>query len=104
MTEQGFSVTFQKLKAYCDAHGGYDLWEDDDGTVVLSFVPSFPEAQDKGEPDQAPPRVTMRGSLGGMKVTFTSVEVEDSLGIHQKQLEDAKVTYRGWLEYIEENY
>jgi hypothetical protein len=46
----------------------------------------------------------MRGSVSKGKIRFQSVEVEDRLGLHEKDMEDAELTYRSWLEFIEENY
>ena len=72
--------------------------------MTLSFVPSFPEAQEKGYRDSPPPRVTMYGTMVGRKVVFERVEIDDALGQREKNIEEAKLTYEGWLGFIEDNY
>lgn len=97
------SVTLSKLEEYCRGNGGYDL-QVNDQQVALSFSPAFPEAQDKGDKDQPAPHVLMIGKISGTKVVFERVEVDDSHGTREKNLEEAKLTYEGWINYIEENY
>jgi hypothetical protein len=46
----------------------------------------------------------MKGKISKGKVQFESVEIEDRLGIRKKEMEVAELTYRSWLEFIEENY
>ncbi|MHB1867725.1 MAG: hypothetical protein ACYCPP_02120 [Nitrososphaerales archaeon] len=70
--------------------------------IVLTFVPTFPEAVEKG--DSVTPKITMIGSLSGDKVEFTQVEVDDSSGLHLRDQEEAELVYQSWLDYIEENY
>jgi hypothetical protein len=96
-------VTFSKLERYCGANGGYDI-ERHDSKVTLTFVPSFPEAQDKGDPDNPPPRIFMHGKIVSNRVHFTKVEVEDEQGIREKEMGEARLTYEAWLQFIEENY
>jgi len=96
-------VTLGKLKRYCEGHGGYDL-ELHDNNIVLSFVPSFPEAQEKGDSAHPPPRIIMSGMVEGGKVHFRKIEREDENGITEKDIEDAKIAYHGWLQFIEDNY
>lgn len=95
-------VTFSKLQKYIDEQGGYDLTLSD-GSVVLSFVPSFPEALEKGATD-FPPRVVMRGALKGDYVTFSSFELEEDDVTKVKDPEEAELTYRSWIAFIEDNY
>ena len=101
MTE--LSVTLSKLRKYCKNNGSFDL-EIKSGKVTLSFVPSFPEAQEKGIKDSSPPRISMFGSLVGNKVIFDKVEIEDSNGTIEKPILDAQLTYEGWLAFIEDNF
>ena len=97
-------VSLAKLQKYCAAHGGYDL-DRQGNNLVLSFVPSFPEAQEKGDPDHPPPRVIMSGEVEQSNVVhFLKVEIEDDYGITEKNFEDAKMTYESWLRFIEDNY
>jgi hypothetical protein len=96
-------VTFSKLKKYIEQQGGYDLEQKDD-TVTLSFVPAFPEALEKGWEGSPPPRVIMHGQLLKGLLTFNSVEVEEDHKLRAKDEETAEFTYRGWLQFIEENY
>ena len=97
------TISLSKLRMYCKENGGYDL-ESTAGHVTLSFVPNFPEANEKGDPAEQPPRITMHGLLRRGKVTFSRVVIEDSAGTHDKEIEDAKMTYRSWLDFIEENF
>jgi len=101
MTE--LMVSLDKLQRYCKAHGGYEL-EDQGRNVTLTFVPSFPEAQEKGDPDHPPPRVIMYGELEEGKVHFSRVEIEDEKGVREKEMEESRMTYQSWLEFIEDNY
>jgi hypothetical protein len=96
-------VTYSKLQEYAKQHGGYDVSVEGED-IVLTFVPAFPEALEKGDSETPPPRVMMKGKLTMGKIEFESVEVEDKSGIHKKEMEDAELTYRSWLEFIEENY
>jgi hypothetical protein len=95
------SVTLSKLKKYVEEQGGYDLYEES-GEVILTFVPSFPEALEKS--DGASPRVVMHGRVHEGKVTFEKIKVEEEREIRTKDLEDAKLAYGAWLGFIEENY
>jgi hypothetical protein len=97
------SVTLEKLRKYCKANGGYDL---DVGAaeVTLTFAPNFPEAEEKRDPDESVPRITMKGRIKGGRVYFEKVEIESSTGVTEKNLEDARLTYEGWLGFIEDNY
>ncbi|MHB8565902.1 MAG: hypothetical protein ACYC7D_14180 [Nitrososphaerales archaeon] len=97
------SVTLSKLKKYCKKDGSYDL-DAKKGAVTLTFVPSFPEAQEKGDRDSPAPRVTMIGRTMGKKVIFDKVEIEDISGVREKDIEEARLTYEGWLGFIEDNY
>lgn len=97
------SVTLSKLEKYCKANGGYDL-EISDNKIALSFSPAFPEAQEKADRDHPIPHVLMIGKISGTKAIFERVEIEDSFGTREKNLEEARLTYEGWINYIEENY
>ena len=94
-------VTLSKLEKYCQESGGYDLHVKDD-SVELTFVPTFPEALEKGESD--PPRVRMSGTIVDGKIDFDSVEVEDPVGKRTRDQVESEMVYRSWLEYIEEKY
>ncbi|MDG6923886.1 MAG: hypothetical protein JRN67_11425 [Nitrososphaerota archaeon] len=94
-------VTYSKLERYCKEAGGFDL-EAEGSTIVLTFVPSFPEAVEKGDSD--PPRVRMTGTIRGDKITFSAIEVDDQEGRRTRDQTEAEMVYRSWLEYIEENY
>ena len=72
--------------------------------MTLTFVPSFPEAQEKGDPDYPPPRVVMYGEIKSSKVHFSRVEMEDEKGVRDKDMEESRMTYQSWLEFIEDNY
>jgi hypothetical protein len=95
-------VTFSKLKKYAEEQGGYDISETG-GKIVLSFVPSFPEALEKGA-TSSPPRVVMEGDLRKGVVTFTQVRVEEETNSRIKDEFEAELTYRSWIAFIEENY
>jgi hypothetical protein len=100
-------VSFEKLGKYANSHGGFELLREEDKsgnneTIILSFVPSFPEALEKG--DSTPPRVIMTGNVQGDKVEFNRVQIEDSLGLRDRDIEESELVYKSWLEYIEENY
>jgi hypothetical protein len=95
-------VALSKLKKYASQQGGYELIEAG-VDFELSFVPSFPEAMEKSY-SGVQPRVTMYGKIDRGRVYFEKVEVEDEKGTRLKDMEDAELAYRGWLEYIEENY
>ena len=99
----GLVVSLDKLERYCRAHGGYELEKEGD-RLTLTFVPSFPEAQEKGDPDHPPPRVIMYGKVDSSGVHFHKVEVEDQKGAREKDLEESRMTYQSWLEFIEDNY
>jgi hypothetical protein len=96
-------VTFSKLKRYIEQQGGYDL-EQLGNDVSLSFVPVFPEAIEKGRDDASPPRVILHGKINRQELTFYSVEIEENHTLRTKDFETAELTYRSWLEFIEENY
>lgn len=70
--------------------------------ITLTFVPTFPEAQDKG--DATTHRVVMSGKLVNEFVIFDQVEIEDESGLRLKDPEEAELTYGSWLDYIEDNY
>ena len=97
----GLRVTFEKLKRYCKDQGDFELITKD-GDITLSFAPSFPEAQEKG--DATPRRVVMSGKLNDGSVTFTKIEIEDESTLRLKDPDEAELTYRGWLDFIEANY
>lgn len=94
-------VSLRKLEKYCKDQGGFEVTRTNDN-VALSFVPTFPEAQEKG--DSTTPRVTMYGKLHNGLVTFDRFEVENESGRSLKDPEDAELTYGSWVAYIEENY
>ncbi len=99
----GLRVTFSKLKKYVEQQGGFDL--DQKGKkVTLSFVPAFPEALEKGSEGNPPPRVIMHGQILNGLLTFNSVEIEEDHKLRRKDLDTAEFTYRGWLQFIEDNY
>ncbi len=95
-------VNLSKLKKYVSEQGGYEITEDGE-EFELSFVPSFPEALEKSY-SGIQPRVVMRGKLKRGDVTFVSIEIEDEKGTRKKDMNEAELTYRSWLDYIEENY
>jgi hypothetical protein len=94
-------VTLTKLQKYCEDHGGYDLTVEDD-SVTLSFVPNFPEALEKG--DSSVPKVSMIGRKEGVNAVFDRVEMEDSSGVRIRDAEESELVYRGWLDFVEQNY
>lgn len=94
-------VTYSKLARYCEMNGGYDL-ERRGAAVSLSFVPNFPEATEKA--DSVLPRIHMSGKVIEDKVEFTAFETEDSNGIRFRNSEEAEVVYKGWIDYIEDNF
>ena len=94
-------MTYSKLEKFCKEEGSYDLSRQND-KITLTFVPTFPEAVEKG--DSITPKITLIGSISGDKVEFTQVEVDDSSGLHLKDQEEAGLVYQSWLDYIEENY
>jgi hypothetical protein len=94
-------VGLTKLKKYCEDHGGYDLFIEGK-SVTLSFVPNFPEALEKG--DSTPPKVSMIGKIDGENVIFDKVEMEDSSGVRIRDAEESELVYRGWLDFVEQNY
>ncbi len=98
----GLKVSYSKLLKYIDEQGGYDISETG-GKIMLSFVPSFPEAIEKGE-NTSPPRVVMYGDLNDGVVTFSLVQVEDDTKTRTKDASEAELTYRSWIAFIEENY
>ena len=98
-----FEVTYSKLKKYAEEQGGYDL-EELDNELILSFVPAFPEALEKGWEGESPPRVIMHGRIIKDKITFELVQVEKDNELITKDLDLAEFTYRSWLHYIEDNY
>lgn len=95
------SVTYAKLAKYCELSRGYSL-ERDGERVLLSFVPYFPEALEKT--DLPPPKVWMIGTAHGDKVEFSEFATENIDGIHSRNLDEAELIYKGWFDYIEENY
>ncbi|MHB1908404.1 MAG: hypothetical protein ACYCQJ_05980 [Nitrososphaerales archaeon] len=97
------TVNFSKLKRYIDQQGGYDL-EQDSNKITLSFVPAFPEALEKSWDDKPAPRVIMHGKISGSSVLFDSVQIEEDGILRPKDLEVAELTYRSWLQFIEDNY
>jgi hypothetical protein len=94
-------VTLEKLERYAKNQGGYEIFVDGD-SIALSFVPVFPEALEKG--DSSTPRVTMTGKLTGGKVDFQKVEIENSSGSRERNLEESELVYKSWLDFIEDNY
>ena len=96
-------VTFSKLKKYIEQQGGYDLDQEHDN-VTLTFVPAFPEALEKGWEGVPPPRVIMHGVLVNSLLIFDSVEIEEDHKLRTKDYETAEFTYKGWLQFIEDNY
>ena len=99
---KGLEVNYSKLKKYIEQQGGYDLSETGD-TIVLSFMPSFLEALEKGETN-TPPRVIMHGKLESGIVTFFLVQVEDDDSVRSKDPDESELTYQSWLQFIEDNY
>jgi len=95
-------VSLSKLRNYTTEHGGYEILQLPD-EIQLSFVPSFPEALEKSD-SEIQPRVTMYGRLEGDIITFLKVEVDDSRGHRIKDMKDAEMTYKSWLEFVEDNY
>jgi hypothetical protein len=95
------AVTLSKLKKYCEENGSFDLFIQD-SRVLLSFVPTFPEAGEKGI--SFPPKVTMTGSVSSEKVQFHHVEIEDKSGQRIRDQDEAELVYSTWLDFIEENY
>lgn len=71
-------------------------------TVSLSFTPNFPEAIEKS--DSVLPKVHMSGLMKKDKVEFTHFEMEDENGSRARKAEEAEMVYKGWLDYIEENF
>ncbi len=98
---KGLEVNYSKLKKYIEQQGGYDLSESED-SIVLSFMPSFPEALEKGETNN-PPRVIMHGKLESGIVTFFLVQVENDDSIRSKDPEESELAYQSWLQFIEDN-
>ena len=94
-------VTLEKLERYAKNQGGYEIFVDGD-RVALSFVPVFPEVLEKG--DSSPPRVTMTGKLSKGTVDFQKVEIENSSGSRERNLEESELVYKSWLDFIEENF
>lgn len=95
-------VSLQKLERYARLQGNYEL-STNGGQVTLVFVPTLPEVLEKGDGD-SPPRVVMHGTEKEGVVEFTRVEVERQNGTEEKDIAEAEMAYRSWLEYIEENY
>lgn len=98
------TVSFSKLKKYIEQQGGYDLESEGPDRIVLSFVPAFPEALEKGWQDNPPPKVVMHGALAEGTVTFDRIFVEQENNISEKDPDVAELTYRDWLRYIEDSY
>ena len=94
-------VSYSKLVRYCEMNDGYDL-ETEGASVSLSFIPNFPEAMEKTDSDL--PRIHMSGTAIDGRVEFTAFETEDSNGIRFRNKEEAEIVYKGWLEYIEDNF
>jgi hypothetical protein len=94
-------VSLSKFRKYCDEQGGYDIIFGD-GTVVVSFVPNFPEAIEKT--NSIIPKVTLMGRTEGNDVIFERAETEDSEGRKIRNPEELELVYGGWLSFIEENY
>ena len=95
------SITYSKLARFCEHNGGYDLHRSG-SAVSLSFTPNFPEAIEKGE--SVLPRVHMSGIMKKARVQFTHFEMEDAKGTRARKVEEAEMVYKGWLDYIEENF
>jgi len=95
------AVTLSKLEKYCKENGSFDL-SIKDSLVLLSFVPTSPEAVEKG--DSFTPRLTMTGTLAGDIVQFNRVEIEDGSGQQTRDQDEAELVYSTWLDFIEENY
>ena len=93
-------VTLDKLERYSKNQGGYEIFLENDN-IVLSFVPVFPEAVSKGD---VPPRVIMTGKVERGKVEFHKVEIDLPEGTHERELSEAELVYKNWLDYIEDNY
>ena len=94
-------VTLSKLKKYVEQQGGYDLYEEK-GEIILTFVPSFPEALEKS--DGTSPRIVMHGKIEQGKVVFSKIVAEEEKDVITKDLEVAKLAYGAWLRFIEENF
>lgn len=67
-------------------------------------MPAFPEALEKGWEGVPPPRVIMHGVLVNSLLIFDSVEIEEDHKLRTKDYETAEFTYKGWLQFIEDNY
>ncbi|MDA4111824.1 MAG: hypothetical protein OK439_04755 [Thaumarchaeota archaeon] len=93
-------VTLEKLQKYSNNQGGYEIYLHGDD-IVLSFVPVFPEALDKGD---SAPRVIMTGKVESGKAEFHKVEVDLPTGTREREISEAELVYKNWLEYIEENF
>lgn len=94
-------VTLEKFQKYAESQGGYDIFVDNDH-VVISFVPVFQEALEKG--DAPPPRVVMTGKLSNGVLDIQKVEVENASSSFERSLEESELIYKGWLDFIEENF
>ena len=68
----------------------------------MSFTPNFPEAIEKSE--SVLPKVHMSGLMNNDRVEFTHFEMEDASGTRTRKPEEAEMVYKGWLDYIEENF
>jgi hypothetical protein len=94
-------VTLEKLQRYSQNQGGYEIFLQDDD-IVLSFVPVFPEAVSKS--DSPAPRVVMTGKVTDGRAEFYKVEIDLPEGTREREISEAELVYKNWLDYIEDNY
>ncbi len=94
-------VSLDKLHRYSKNQGGYEIYLEGDD-IVLSFVPVFPEAVSKS--DEPPPRVVMTGKVANGRAEFFKVEVDLPEGTEEREITEAELVYKNWLDYIEDNY
>jgi hypothetical protein len=94
-------VTLEKLQRYSQNQGGYEIFLQDND-IVLSFVPVFPEAVSKS--DSPAPRVVMTGKVSEGRAEFYKVEIDLPEGTREREISEAELVYKNWLDYIEDNY
>ena len=94
-------VTLDKLQRYSKNQGGYEIFLQGDD-IVLSFVPVFPEAVSKS--DAPPPRIVMTGKVSHGRAEFYKVEIDLPEGTKEREISEAELVYKNWLEYIEDNF
>ena len=94
-------VKLDKLQRYSKNQGGYEIFLQGDN-IVLSFVPVFPEAVSKS--DMPAPRVVMSGKVSKGRAEFYKVEMDLPEGTKEREISEAELVYKNWLDYIEDNY